>query len=147
MRSSAGRCVFSLLLGAFFFSAWPPALRSQEASPFSPINDNLKTLEALILDTLTSSETLTQQLAELKTNLSEQERLLSERETSILRQENLLNGLQRRLDEMSQLYGAQLTLSRQYESSSRFWKVFTLAGIPAAILLSAGITALLMAAR
>jgi hypothetical protein len=37
---------------------------------------------------------------------------------------------------MSETYRTQSSLSAKYEKSSRFWKIFTLVGVPAAALLS-----------
>jgi chromosome segregation ATPase len=72
----------------------PPALSAEEPSPdFASINNNLDTLETLILDTLTNNEELTKQLADLRANLNERERLLTEREALIVRQENSLTTL------------------------------------------------------
>ncbi|MDR2134995.1 MAG: hypothetical protein LBO76_00065, partial [Treponema sp.] len=50
--------------------------------------------------------------------------------------ESLLKDLQARLTEMSETYRTQSALSAKYEKSSRFWKTFTLVGIPTAALLS-----------
>jgi hypothetical protein len=61
---------------------------------------------------------------------------LSEREVSIAAQESLLTELRQQLNEMSQTYKALSDLSVKYERSSRFWRTFTLIGIPAAALLS-----------
>jgi septal ring factor EnvC (AmiA/AmiB activator) len=50
------------------------ALFAQEPLPdFSSIDRNLEALETLITDTLSSSETLTQQLQDLQETLTEQE--------------------------------------------------------------------------
>jgi septal ring factor EnvC (AmiA/AmiB activator) len=127
-------------------SVLPPALYSQDSAPaFSAINENLDALESLITDTLSNSETQKQQLQDLQQNLTEQERILSEREASIAAQESLLAELRRQLSEMSQTYKAQSALSAKYERSSRFWKKFTLIGVPAAALISGGIVAAVMA--
>jgi hypothetical protein len=121
------------------------ALFAREQSPdFSSIDKNLEALETLISDTLSSSETLAQQLTDLKENLTEQERILNERETSIAAQESLLRELRQQLSEMSQTYKALSDLSVKYERSSRFWRTFTLIGIPVAALLSGLTVGLLM---
>jgi hypothetical protein len=65
---------------------------------------------------------------------------LSEREQSLQKQEQLLTELRTQFNEMSKTYK---TLSASYaksEASSRFWKNFTLIGIPAAVVIS-GLTA------
>jgi septal ring factor EnvC (AmiA/AmiB activator) len=122
-------------------SALPPGLYSQGSAPaFSAINENLDALESLISDTLSNSETLTRQLSNLQQNLTEQEQLLTERENSIAAQERLLAELRRQLSEMSQTYKEQSALSAKYERSSRFWRTFTLIGVPVVALLSGGIT-------
>jgi hypothetical protein len=113
----------------------------------SSIYGNLDALESLITDTLSNSETLTRQLSNLQQNLTEQERLLTERENSIAAQESLLAELRQQLSEMSQTYKAQAALSAKYERSSRFWRTFTLIGVPVAVLLSGGITALVLSSR
>jgi hypothetical protein len=60
-------------------------------------------------------------------------------ENIIAGRENLLKDLQTRLSEMSETYRMQSDLSAKYERNSRFWKTFTLIGIPAAALLSGGL--------
>jgi hypothetical protein len=40
---------------------------------------------------------------------------------------------------MSEIYRTQSSLSAKYEKSSKFWKTFTLIGIPVAALLSGGL--------
>jgi septal ring factor EnvC (AmiA/AmiB activator) len=124
------------------------ALFAQEPLPdFSSIDRNLEALETLIGDTLSNSETLTRQLQNLRENLTEQERILSERETSIAAQERLLTELRQQLNEMSQTYKAQSALSAKYERSSRFWRNFTLIGIPVAALLGGLTVGLVMGTR
>jgi septal ring factor EnvC (AmiA/AmiB activator) len=139
----------ALLLPALLL-ALSQGLYSQEASAaalpdFLSIEQNLDALENLISDTLKSNETLIQQLQDLERNLSEQEQLLTERENSLAAQENLLRELRQRLNEMSATYKAQSELSRKYESNSRFWRTFTIIGIPTAAVISAGVTVLFMA--
>jgi septal ring factor EnvC (AmiA/AmiB activator) len=117
------------------------ALCAQEPLPdFSSIDRNLEELETLIGNTLSSSETLMQQLHDLRENLNG-------RETSITAQENLLRELRQRLGALSETYRAQSALSARYERSSRFWRTFTLVGIPAAALLSGLTAGLLMETR
>jgi septal ring factor EnvC (AmiA/AmiB activator) len=147
--------LFYALASLLFFSVLPSALSAQEPPPsFSSITDNLTALENLITDTLNDNETLTQQLQHLQQNLTERETLLTEREQSLngkektlTTQENLLKELRQQLSEMSTIYKEQSLLSAKYERRYKFWKRFTLIGIPAAVLLSGGITALALSAR
>jgi hypothetical protein len=53
--------------------------------------------------------------------------------------ESLLQDLQTRLNEMSETFRKQSELSVKYAQSSKFWRTFTLIGIPAAALLSGAI--------
>ena len=143
------------LVSFLFSSVLPSAFSAQEPPPsFSSVADNLTTLENLIAATLSDNETLTQQLQNLQRNLSERETLLTGREqalhtkeTSLTAQENLLKELRQQLGEMSSIYKEQSRLSAKYERKSRRWKTITLIGIPAAALLSGGITALALSAR
>jgi septal ring factor EnvC (AmiA/AmiB activator) len=97
-------------------SAAPWALSAQESLPdFSSIDSNLERLETLITDTLNSSETLTQQLADL-------DQILNEKEQSLYEREQLLTKLRTQFNEMSETYK---TLSASYaksEANSRFWE-------------------------
>jgi hypothetical protein len=65
----------------------------------------------------------------------------------MIAQESLLTALREQLNELSQIYREQSALSERFERSSKFWKTFSIIGLPAAALLSAGITALIMAGR
>jgi septal ring factor EnvC (AmiA/AmiB activator) len=137
---------------ALFFLLFSPALPqvafSQEPSPdFAGIEQNLSELESLIADTMNNNETLTRQLQALRQNLTEQEQLLTEREASMTAQEHLLKELRTGLTEMSEIYRVQSSLSAKYERSSRFWKTFSLIAVPAAAILSAGVTAAVLAGR
>ncbi|MDR1288291.1 MAG: hypothetical protein LBK08_11835 [Treponema sp.] len=133
-----------VLFFLFFLRASPRALWPQEPPDMRPVFDNLDALENLIGDTLSSSESLLKQLEDLKENLNEQERLLSGKENLLTAQENLLRELRAQLHGMSETYATQSALSAKYERSSRFWKTFTLAALPAAALISGGVTAWLM---
>jgi cell shape-determining protein MreC len=128
---------------AFFipvFLCLSQVLSAEQSSPdFASVLSNLDTLENLILDTLSNNEELTKQLRDLRANLNERETLLD-------RQENSLTTLRQQLHEMSQIYRERSALSEKYERSSKFWKTFTLVGIPAAALLS-GLTVGLVIAR
>jgi len=146
------RALFPALFFSLFSLALPWALWPQEEEPlpspdFIGIEQNLSELERLIEDTLNESEAQMRQLQDLKANLSEQETLLSEREASMIEQERLLGELREQLSEMSRIYKEQSDLSGKYERRSRFWRNFTLIGIPAAVVISGGITALIMALR
>ncbi|MDR0689836.1 MAG: hypothetical protein LBG08_06180 [Spirochaetaceae bacterium] len=131
MRLSAAivlLCTWSWLL--------PRGLSSQD---FSSIDRDLSALEDLILDTLKNSETQTRQLDDLRRNLAESEALIGNYETIITGRERLLRDLRTRLNEMSEISKRQSDLSRKYAESSRFWKTFTLIGLPAAALLGGGL--------
>ncbi|MDR0690269.1 MAG: hypothetical protein LBG08_08425 [Spirochaetaceae bacterium] len=131
MRLSAAvalLCTWSLLL--------PQGLSSQD---FSSVGRDLSALEGLILDTLKNSETQMQQLDDLRRNLAESEALIGSYETIITERERLLGDLQIRLNEISEISKRQSALSRKYAENSRFWKTFTLIGLPAAALLGGGL--------
>jgi chromosome segregation ATPase len=140
-----------------FCAVLPQVLCSQDASDsyrlssgqtdFSTIDSQLEELESLINDTIACNEALEKQLQDLKENLAKQEQISFERGNSIAGQDGLLKKLRSELGEMSETYKAQSDLSAKYEKSSRFWKIFTLLGIPLAILFSSGITAALTQGR
>ena len=113
-----------------------PLPRAAYSQGFSSINNDLLQLENLIGDTLRNAETQETLLQNLKQNLDESGQLLGSYESTIAAQENLLRDLQNHLDELSAIYNKQSSLSARYAKSSRFWRAFTLAGIPAAALLS-----------
>ncbi|MDR1421148.1 MAG: hypothetical protein LBI86_12305 [Treponema sp.] len=140
----AAKAAAFVLFLSLFLRASPRALWPQESPDMRPIFDNLDALETLIGDTLSSSESLLKQLEDLRENLNEREQLLSEKENSIAAQENLLWELRAQLHGMSETYATQSALSAKYERSSRFWRTFTFAAVPAAALISGGITAWLM---
>jgi septal ring factor EnvC (AmiA/AmiB activator) len=94
------------------------------------IYDNLDKLESLLLDTLSNSEAQSRQLADLSKTLAENEQTMSEHE-------HLLADLRTQLTEMSETFRKQSVLSAKYERSSRFWKGFTLVGIPVTAVISA----------
>jgi len=121
-------CVFSLVLS-------PVALPQD----FSSIDSDLQQLENLILNTLSNTEEQQKLLDDLRKSLDESGNLIGNYESIITGQESLLRSLQTRLNEMSEIYRTQSSLSAKYEKSSRFWRTFTLIGLPAAALLSGGI--------
>ena len=114
----------------------PQALYCQD---FSSIERDLEQLENLIADTLLNTEEQQKQLEDLKRNLSESGNLIETYGNIITGQEKLLTDLQIRLNEMSETYRKQSSLSAKYEKSSKFWRTFTLIAVPAAAVLSGGI--------
>jgi hypothetical protein len=48
---------------------------------------------------------------------------------------------------MSETFQKQSDLSAKYERSSKFWKTFTLIGIPVTAVISGGVVALVMLAK
>ena len=121
-------CLISLLLSFPLYSQEPPS-----------IYDNLDKLESLLLDTLSNSETQSRQLDDLSRTLAENEQILHERE-------QLLTDLRTQLTAMSETFQKQSDLSAKYERSSKFWKRFTLIGIPVTAVISAGVVAAVMLA-
>ena len=121
-------CLFSLVLS--------PAALPQD---FSSIDNDLQQLENLIINTLSNTEEQQKLLEDLRKSLDESGNLIGSYESIITGQESLLATLQTRLSEMSEIYRTQSSLSAKYEKSSKFWKTFTLIGIPAAALLSGGL--------
>jgi septal ring factor EnvC (AmiA/AmiB activator) len=117
-------CALSLLL--------PPAASSQD---FSSLDGDLLQLERLIQDTLENSVEQQKQLDALRKNLAESGELISNYERMLAEREHLLKDLQTRLNTMSETYKKQSALSARYERSSKFWKTFTLAAVPAAAIL------------
>jgi len=121
-------CIFSLL--------FPPAALPQD---FSSIDSDLQQLENLITSTLSNTEEQQKLLEDLRKSLDESGSLIGNYESIIAGQESLLRSLQTRLTEMSEIYRTQSSLSAKYEKNSKFWKTFTLIGLPTAALLSGGI--------
>ena len=119
-----------------FYLVLPPAASPQD---FSSIDSDLQQLENLIINTLSNTEEQQKLLEDLRKSLDESGSLIGNYETIITGQESLLLTLQTRLNEMSEIYRTQSSLSAKYEKSSKFWKTFTLIGIPAAALLSGGL--------
>jgi len=109
------------------------------AQGFSSIGSDLDQLEGLIAETLLCSEGQQRQLSDLTQTLNESGILIGSYESTITGLEGSVKELQARLGEMSEIYRTQSALSAKYERSSKLWKIFTLAGIPAAALLSGGI--------
>ena len=126
------------LFAAFLFYCYSSLLFSPAASSqdFSSIDRDLETLENLIAGTLSSMEEQQKLLEDLRQTLAESGNLIESYESIIAGREELLRNLQARLNEMSETYRMQSSLSAKYESRSKFWKTFTLIGIPSAALLS-----------
>ena len=116
-----------------FCLLFSPGLWAQD---FISINRDLRELEILISDTLSNTEEQQKQLEYLKNSLDASGKLIETCESIIAGQESSLRDLQVRLNEMSEIYRKQSSLSVKYEKSSRFWKASTLIGIPAAALFS-----------
>ena len=116
-----------------FFSLLPQAAFSQD---FSSIDSDLSLLENLLNNTLANMEEQQTLLNDLRANLTESGNIIANYESIIQGQENLLRALQIQLNAMSEIFRTQSDLSLKFEKSSRFWKTFTLVGIPAAVLLS-----------
>jgi DNA repair exonuclease SbcCD ATPase subunit len=119
------------------FCIWS-LLSSQAALPqdFSSVDSDLQALENLINDTMSNMEEQQKLLEDLRRSLSESGHLIENYERIMSERELLLQNLQARLNEMSETYRKQSALSAKYERSSKFWKTFTLIGIPAAALIS-----------
>ena len=129
---------FSRFTAALLLCCFSSLLFSQAAfsQDFSSIGSDLETLESLITDTLWNMEEQQKLLENLKRTLDESGNVIESYESIIAGHEDSLKSLQARLNEMSETYRTQSSLSAKYESSSRFWKTFTLIGIPSAALLS-----------
>ena len=113
-------------------------LFSQAALPqgFSSIDRDLEQLEGLINDTLLNAEGQQKLLEDLRQSLSESGNLIESYKNIMQERESLLLNLQTRLTEMSETYRKQSALSAKYAKSSKFWKTFTLVGIPVAAVIS-----------
>jgi peptidoglycan hydrolase CwlO-like protein len=123
------------------FLLFSQVLYSQESSPdFSGLGSGLDELENLINDTLNSNENLQKQLESLS-------QILDEKDISTTKQEKLLRELQTQLKEMSETYKTQSALSKRYARSSKFWKTFTIIGIPAAMVISGVVVGLMVGRR
>ena len=68
--------------------------------------------------------------------MNESGNLIESYERIITERESLLQNLQTRLNAMSETYRKQSALSAKYEKSSKFWRTFTLIGIPTAAIIS-----------
>jgi DNA gyrase/topoisomerase IV subunit A len=75
-------------------------------------------------------------LEDLRQNLNESGNLIASYESIITEQEKLLANLRAQLHEMSETYRQQSALSAKSEQRLKFWKTFTIIGIPTAALIS-----------
>ena len=113
-----------------------PELYSQD---FSSIDRDLDQLEGLILTTMQNTEEQQRLLENLLQQLNESGNLIENYENITNRQELLLVELQHRLNEMSETYRMQSSLSAKYERSSKFWRTFTMIAVPVTAVLSGGL--------
>ncbi|MDR1319588.1 MAG: hypothetical protein LBJ90_08175 [Treponema sp.] len=129
----------SLCAAVLFFTLSLLLPRAASSQDFSSLDRDLSELENLIHDTLRNSGEQQKQLDDLRKNLAESGELIGSYENIIAERESLLRDLQGRLNEMSEIYRKQSSLSEKYEKSSRFWRTFTLVAVPVAALLSGGL--------
>ena len=109
------------------------------AQDFLSLDDDLQLLEDMIKDTIANTQEQEKLLQDLRQSLSESGTLIAGYENRITEQEALLKNLQAQLNAMSETYHQQSNLSGKYEQRLRFWRNFTLIGIPAAMLVSGGV--------
>ena len=119
-------------------------LSSQAAfsQDFSSLDNDLQLLEDLIADTLISTQEQQKLLNDLRESLDESGTLIANYESIITEQEKLLTDLQAQLTAMSETFKTQSALSVKSEQRLKFWRIFTLIGIPTAALISGGIVAI-----
>ena len=113
-----------------FFLLLSGSLSYVYSQQFSEIDNDLKSLESLINDTIANTEEQQKLLDGLRESLKESDTLMSSYENIIQGQESSLKDLQSRLTGMSETYRTQSDLSVKYERSSKFWRAFTLIAIP-----------------
>ena len=129
--------IFAVIACGFIcFLLLPQAAFAQD---FSSLDSDLQQLEDLINDTINNTNEQQKLLDDLRESLNESGNLIASYESTIIEQETLLKDLQTRLNEMSEIYRMQSALSARYEQRLKFWRIFTLVGIPAAAILSGGI--------
>ena len=128
MKTYAAICLCCLLFSQAAF-----------AQDFSSLDSDLQLLEDLIADTLTSTQEQQRLLNDLRESLHESGTLITNYESIMTEQEALLKDLQTLVNEMSEIYRTQSALSARYAQRSKFWRTFTLVGIPIAALLSGSI--------
>ena len=122
----------TVLLFAFFLLSSPAAF----AQDFSSIDTDLLALENLLQDTIANTAEQQKLLDDLRQSLNESGNLIERYENRITEQENLLKDLQIQLSAMYETFTTQSALSARYELRLKRWKIFTLAGIPVAAVIS-----------
>ena len=115
------------------FSLLSQAVWSQD---FSSLDNDLQLLEDLIRDTINSTTEQQKLLEDLRMNLQESGNLITGYENIITEQEKLLKDLQIQLNAMSETYRMQSELSARSEQRLKFWRIFTIVGIPTAAAIS-----------
>ena len=125
--------LMALLFGFFCFLLLPQAALAQD---FSSLDRDLQQLEDLIKDTIASTEEQQSLLEDLRESLSESGSIIANYETIITEQEILLRELQTQLNEMSETYRMQSSLSARSDQRLKFWRNTTIIGIPATAILS-----------
>ena len=130
---AVGSFLVAVFFGLLFFFLLPQAALSQD---FSSLDRDLELLEDLIKDTLANTTEQQKLLEDLRESLSESGNLIANYESIITGQENLLRELQTQLNEMSETYRMQSSLSARSGERLKFWRNTTIIGIPAAALLS-----------
>ena len=125
-----------LTAAVLFFTFSLLSLQGAWSQDFSSVDNDLQQLEDLIHDTIANTEEQQKLLDNLRESLNESETLIADYESRITEQEKLLTNLQAQLQAMSETYSRQSALSGRYEQRLRFWRNFTLIGIPATAIIS-----------
>jgi len=123
-------------IAVFCFIFFSLSSQAAFAQDFSSLDSDLQLLEDLILDTIANTQEQQILLQDLKMSLDESGILISNYEIIITEQENLLRDLQLRLNEMSEIYQMQSTLSARSDQRLKLWRNFTLIGIPVTAVIS-----------
>jgi len=124
---------------ALCFTLFSLSSQAAFAQGFSSLDSDLQALENLILDTIINTEEQQRLLLDLRQNLNESGTLIASYENIIAGQEILLKDLRQQLTELSETFRMQSSLSARYEQRLKFWRTFTLVGIPTVALISGGI--------
>jgi len=132
--SGASNLIFVLCF--FFCLLFSQAAFSQD---FSSLDSDLLQLENLINDTITITQEQLKLLESLSGSLAENGILIDNYERIIYGQENLLRELHLQLNEMSETYRMQSSLSASYAKTSKFWRTFTIIAIPVTALISGAV--------
>ena len=125
-----------LIAGVLFYILFLLLSQGVSAQDFSSVDNDLQQLEDLIKDTIANTEEQQKLLDNLRESLNESETLIVDYENRITEQESLLQNLQAQLQAMSETYSRQSALSGRSERRLRFWRNFTLVGIPATAVIS-----------